>query len=89
MKEHILNHIGNDRAITILKDCEIDCIVMSLIAIYNRLIMNRLPGGEEEANRKMWVESVSRILGLPRSPDKLSIENPSFVLCIFVLISLH
>lgn len=63
MKEHILNYIENDRAITILKDGEIDCIVMSLIAVYNGLIMNRLLGGEEEANKKTWVESVSRILG--------------------------
>lgn len=62
MKEHILNYIENDRAITILKDGEIDCIVMSLIAVYNGLIMNRLLGGEE-ANKKTWVESVSRILG--------------------------
>jgi hypothetical protein len=63
MKEHILNYIENDRAIIILKDGEINCIVMSLIAVYNGLIMNRLLGGEEEANKKTWVESVSRILG--------------------------
>jgi AcrR family transcriptional regulator len=63
MKEHILTYIKNDRAITILEDGEIDCIVMSLIAVYNGLIMNRLLGVEEEANQKTWVESVSRILG--------------------------
>jgi hypothetical protein len=63
MKEHILTYIKNDRAITILEDGEIDCIVMGLIAVYNGLIMNRLLGVEEEANQKTWVESVSRILG--------------------------
>jgi hypothetical protein len=63
MKEHLLNYIENDWAITILKEGEIDCIVISLIAVYNVLIMNRLLGVEEEANQKTWVESVSRILG--------------------------
>ena len=63
MKEHILNYIKNDETITNLKDGEIDCIVMSLIAVYNGLMMNRLLGVEEEANKKTWVDSVNRILG--------------------------
>jgi hypothetical protein len=63
MKEHILSYLKNDQKITILEDHEIDCIVMSLIAVYNGLMMNRLLGVEEEANKKTWVDSVSRILG--------------------------
>lgn len=63
MKEHILSYLKNDQKITILEDQEIDCIVMSLIAVYNGLMMNRLLGVEEEANKKTWVDSVSRILG--------------------------
>ncbi|MDN5847655.1 MAG: TetR/AcrR family transcriptional regulator [Candidatus Nitrosocosmicus sp.] len=52
MKEHILNCLENDEAITILEDREIDCLVMSLIAVYNGLMINRLLGVEEEANKK-------------------------------------
>ncbi len=63
MKEHILSYLKNDQKITILEDHEIDCIVMSLIAVYNGIMMNRLLGVEEEANKKTWVDSVSRILG--------------------------
>jgi len=63
MKEHILNYLKSDEKITTLEDREIDCIVMSLIAVYNGLIMNRLLGVEEEANKKTWVDSVNRILG--------------------------
>ncbi len=63
MKEHILNYLKSDEKITTLEDREIDCIVMSLIAVYNGLMMNRLLGVEEEANKKTWVDSVNRILG--------------------------
>lgn len=63
MKEHILNYLKSDEKITTLEDNEIDCVVMSLIAVYNGLMMNRLLGVEEEANKKTWVDSVNRILG--------------------------
>jgi hypothetical protein len=36
---------------------------MSLIAVYNGLVINRLLGVEEEVNKKTWVDSVGRILG--------------------------
>jgi len=61
--KHILNYLRGDEKITVLKDHEIDCIVMSLIAVYNGLMINRLLGVEEEANKKTWVDIVSRILG--------------------------
>lgn len=35
---------------------------MSLIAVYNGLIMNRLLEVNEGANQKTWVESISRII---------------------------
>ena len=63
MKEHILNYLKNDKTINNLKDSEIDCVVMSLIAVYNGLMINRLLGVEEERNKKTWADSVDRILG--------------------------
>ncbi len=63
MKVHILSYLKSDQKIPNLEDREIDCIVMSIIAVYNGLMMNRLLGVEEEANKKTWVDSVSRILG--------------------------
>jgi len=61
--KHILNYLRGDEKITVLKDHEIDCIVMSLIAVYNGLMMNRILGVEGEANRKTWVDYVNRIIG--------------------------
>ena len=87
MKEHILNYLKSDEKITILKDREIDCIVMSLIAVYNGLMMNRLLGVEEEANKKTWVDSVNRILGTTRRWNKLSVESLLFVLASFANVS--
>jgi hypothetical protein len=49
--------------VTSLEDHEIDSIVMSLIAVYNGLMMNRLLGVEEEAIKTIWMNSVGRILG--------------------------
>jgi len=63
MREHILNYFNGYKMVTILEDHEIDCIVMSLIVVFNGLMMNRLLGVEEEANKKTWMNSVSRILG--------------------------
>jgi len=63
MREHILNYFNGDKMVTILEDHKIDCIVMSLIVVFNGLMMNRLLGVEEEANKKTWMNSVSRILG--------------------------
>jgi TetR/AcrR family transcriptional regulator, repressor for uid operon len=63
MKEHILSYLKADGKATIPDDGEIDCIVMSLIAVYNGLMINRLLGVEEEANKKTWIDIVSRILG--------------------------
>ena len=63
MKEHISNYLKDGKIVTILEDREIDSIVMSLIAVYNGLMMNRLLGVGEEANKTIWMDSVSRILG--------------------------
>lgn len=63
MKEHILSYLKGDEKAIIPDDREIDCIVMSLIAVYNGLMINRLLGVEEEANKKTWADIVSRILG--------------------------
>ena len=63
LKEHILTYIKNDGTITLPEGKEIDSMVMSLIAVYNGLMMNRLLGVGEEANKKTWADSVSRILG--------------------------
>lgn len=63
MKEHILSYLKGDDKASIPDDHEIDLIVMSLIAVYNGLMINRLLGVEEEANKKTWVDSVNRILG--------------------------
>jgi hypothetical protein len=59
----MLNHINNDQTITNLKDAEIYCIDMSLIEVYNGLVINTLLGAEKEVNKKTWVDSVGRILG--------------------------
>ena len=63
MKQHISNYLKDGKIVTILEDREIDSIVMSLIAVYNGLMMNRLLGVGEEANKTIWMNSVSRILG--------------------------
>jgi len=69
MKEHILNYIKNDGTITLPEGKEIDSMVMSLIAVYNGLMMNRLMGVGEEANKKTWADSVSRILGITQKVE--------------------
>ena len=63
MKGYILSYLKGDEKAIIPDDRDIDCIVMSLIAVYNGLMINRLLGVEEEANKKTWVDSVNRILG--------------------------
>ena len=69
MKEHILNYLKNDKTLTNLKDSEIDCVAMSLIAVYNGLMINRLLGVEEETNKKTWADSVDRILGITKKME--------------------
>ena len=63
MKQHISNYLEDGKMVTSLEDREIDSIVMSLIAVYNGLMMNRLLGVEEEAIKTIWMNSVGRILG--------------------------
>ena len=63
MKEHILNSIKNDKTTNFPGEKEIDSMVMSLMTVYNGLMMNRLLGVKEETNKKTWVDSVSRIIG--------------------------
>ena len=63
MKEHISNYLLSDKRDTILEDGEIDSIVMSLIAVYNGIMMNRLLGVKDEANKTIWMNSISGILG--------------------------
>jgi hypothetical protein len=41
-------------------------MVMSLMTVYNGLMMNRLLGIKEETNKKTWDDSVSRIIGTMR-----------------------
>jgi len=63
MKQHISNYLEDGKMVTSLEDREIDSIVMSLIAVCNGLMMNRLLGVEEEAIKTIWMNSVGRILG--------------------------
>ena len=62
MKEHILNSIKNDKTTNFPEEKEIDSMVMSLLTVYNGLMMNRLLGVKEETNKKTWDDSVNRII---------------------------
>ena len=62
MKEHILNYIKNDNITNFPEEKEIDSMVMSLMTVYNGLMINSLLGVKEETNKKTWVDSVSRII---------------------------
>ena len=62
-KEHILNSIKNDKTTDFPKEKEIVSMVMSLMTVYNGLMMNRLLGVKEETNKKTWDDSVSKIVG--------------------------
>ena len=63
MKEHIFNSIKNNKTTNFPGEKEIDSIVISLMTVYNGLMMNRLLGVKEETNKKTWNDSVSRIVG--------------------------
>jgi TetR/AcrR family transcriptional regulator, repressor for uid operon len=66
MKEHILDAIKIEKTRNFPEEKEIDSMVMSLITVYNGLMMNRLLGIKEETNKKTWDDSVSRIIGTMR-----------------------
>jgi TetR/AcrR family transcriptional regulator, repressor for uid operon len=66
MREHILDSIKNEKTRNFPEEKEIDSMVMSLMTVYNGLMMNRLLGIKEETNKKTWDDSVSRIIGTMR-----------------------
>lgn len=63
VKERIMNSMKNDKTTNLPEEKEIDSMVMSLMTVYNGLMINSLLGVKEETNKRTWVDSVNRIIG--------------------------
>lgn len=63
VKQLIMNSMKNDKTTNLPEEKEIDSMVMSLMTVYNGLMINSLLGVKEETNKRTWVDSVSRIIG--------------------------